>query len=220
MRFTDYLRLIIAIQYACTNTTYISEVTHITGYLRLTASVDTSARTSHDLDKVILFLTRFHLLQKFSCIAKSRSNCHTNIHACHLIFSLLDALCATHICKFQISKFFSRQCLHRSTKSCFHNTAGRPKDYCRSRRLTHRIIKAFIRKCSKFNTTTTDQSCQFPGSDGNIYIRYTSCILMISSDLELLGRTWHHADRYDILRIDTLLLGKVSLHHRTKHLLR
>ena len=70
MRFTDYLRLIIAIQYACTNTTYISEITHITGYLRLTASVDTSARTSHDLDKVILFLTRFHLLQKFSCIAE------------------------------------------------------------------------------------------------------------------------------------------------------
>ena len=56
MRLTDRLRLIVAVQYARTDPPNIRKVTDITGYLRLAAAVDTSARTSHDLNEVIICL--------------------------------------------------------------------------------------------------------------------------------------------------------------------
>ena len=71
MRLTDRLRLIVAVQYARTDPPNIRKVTDITGYLRLAAAVDTSARTSHDLNEVIICLACLHLIQQFSGIAKS-----------------------------------------------------------------------------------------------------------------------------------------------------
>lgn len=71
MRLTDRLRLIVAVQYARTDPPNIRKVTDITGYLRLAAAVDTTARTSHDLNEVIICLACPHLIQQFSGIAKS-----------------------------------------------------------------------------------------------------------------------------------------------------
>ena len=220
MGLADRLSRIILIQHACTDSSYIRKVPYIAGYLRLSASVDASARASHDLDELVVCLAGFYFVKKRSRIAKSGCHCHLYIHARNIVCSLFYALGATDIREIQVRQFFARQHFHCGTKGCFHNSAGSAKDYGRSCGLAHRIIELLIRKDCKVDATAPDQSCQFSGRNGNIHIRHSRGILVIPANLELLGSTWHDADRYDLLRIDAFLLSKISLQHRAEHLLR
>ena len=77
----------------------VHRVAHKSWLLRLAAAVDTSSRTTHDLDKMIISFTRFHLIEKGSRISKSRGNSHFYVHSSHMISGFLDAFHAPDICK-------------------------------------------------------------------------------------------------------------------------
>ena len=87
--------------------------------LRLTATIDTSARTAHNFNKMILCLTGFYFLQQFFCIFQSGNNRNFHIHTCYIVNSLFDSLDTTYIRKIKFCKFFAGQFFYCSTKSCF-----------------------------------------------------------------------------------------------------
>ena len=133
---------------------------------------------------------------------------------------LFDSVGSSHFRKIYAFQFFSGQRLHCRPKSRFHNAAGCAKDDACSGRLSQRIVKSFIRQTLEINSDFTDQPCKFPGCNGNIHIRYSCRILIVSSDLEFFRCTWHHTDTNDIFRVNAHLLCIVGLCHRPEHLLR
>ena len=72
VRFADRLRFIVAVQHACTYAAHIRKVADIAGHLRLAAAVHASARTSHDLDEMIIRLACLHLVKQLPRIANCR----------------------------------------------------------------------------------------------------------------------------------------------------
>ena len=189
-------------------------------HLRLTAAVDTSSRTAHDLNKMIVRLFSSYFIHDNLRIGKSGSNGDFHIHSCYVVNRFFDSLCSTNFCKFYFLKCLACQFFHCGTKSRFHNASCCAEDHSRSCRFSERIVESFIRKTAEINSDFTDQACKFPCRDRNIYIRNAACVLIFSLDFKLLRRTRHHADADNIFRRNVHLFRIICFRNRSEHLLR
>ena len=99
MGFTNRVIFVRIIQYLGSQRADIYGIAHIAGLLGLAAAVDTSARAAHDLNKMVIGFTGFHLIQKGSGIAQSRGYSNLYIHTSHRVRGFLDALHAAYIRK-------------------------------------------------------------------------------------------------------------------------
>lgn len=80
---------IIRIESGCTHGTEIHKVAHLCRLYRLSAAVDTAARTTHDLDEIIVLFAALDALQYLAGIGKTAGNCHMQFQIADLVGGFL-----------------------------------------------------------------------------------------------------------------------------------
>ena len=128
---------------------YIDSSAHVRGLDGLSAAVYAAAGASHDLDELVVCLAVFHTVKQCLGIAKTGSNCHANLHACHIVLGFLDAGGSANSLEVYVLQCLAGQRLHCGTKSCLHNTAGGAEDDACAGGLTQRMIEGAILQVSK-----------------------------------------------------------------------
>ena len=113
---TQICILIIIIQNSRTNSTQIHVHTNSCRLMRLTAAVDTSAGTSHDLNELNVQLAGLDLVEQCLGIGSSAGNSNIDGHIANLIGCGLDAFNATNFNEVQFLKLlaFNNLCQYDS----------------------------------------------------------------------------------------------------------
>ena len=123
---------------------HIHSSAHVRGLDRLAAAVYAAAGASHDLNELIVCLAVFHTVKQRLGVAKAGSDCHADLHACHIVLSFLDACGSTNGLEIHMLQCLAGQCLHCGTESCLHNAAGSAEDDACAGGLTQRMIEGAI----------------------------------------------------------------------------
>jgi hypothetical protein len=76
---------------------FIVQRNRVNGCIGLSAAADTTARTAHDLDKVIAIRIISYGIQQFAGVAQTMSNRYADFFAVHFQLPFFDALESTNI---------------------------------------------------------------------------------------------------------------------------
>ena len=188
----------------------------------LTATVDTTAGTSHDFDEISLDFACFDLGEEFLCVLGAGSNCYVNFYVAELIGCGLDGSGTANVIEFELFELGAEDNFSSSTESCFHNAAGSTEDRACTGTDVEGLVECFVVESLVVDTCFFDHAAELTRGDRvvNVVNAFADSALSGTAYFELLSGTRNCGNEYDVCGIETTLTRIVGLVHCAEHLLR
>ena len=106
------------------------------------------------------------------------------------------------------------------TERCFQNAARCAEDGGCTGGNAHDRVEILFRQSCEVELCHLDHAGKLAGGDGDIDIRHTGCVFIVTVDLEFLRDARHDGNGDDVVRVDAFSFCKPRFDERTGHLLR
>ena len=188
----------------------------------LTTTVDTTAGTSHDFDKICLDFSCFYLGEKFFCVLGAGGNSNVNFYVTELVGCGLDGSGTANVVEFELFELGTEDNFSSGTESCFHNTAGSTEDRACTGTDVEGLVEFFVVESLVVDACLFDHTAELASGDRvvNVVNAFADSALSGTAYFKLLSGTRNCGNEYDVCGIETALTRIVGLVHCAEHLLR